>query len=229
MPFGKNISKTPGYISEKQKRKARKNKPKNIKLEVMKIMRAVSEKKYIYNDFGAPTDIPNSATPPPVLDCTNIIQGLYDTNRIGDKVRLTSIEYNVQFYGDMNNVVSEVTYVRFIMFQWFDYNAPQWSDIMMSNEVLSPYTHDKRTNYRILLDKKFILTSAIGGVTTANDTSAKIVSGYITKFADPNVMYQGGSLTGNNKVYCFAMQSPIGGLGTGWKYHPVIKTNFRDV
>lgn len=140
------------FIRRKKTTRRRVTKP--VKTFVKKEINKRIETKYAerlvniggssFNDFGSVSEIMPS-----------IPQGITDSNRVGDKITLTSLSFRISLAS-----VNPHSYCRIIVFQWKD------STIPVSNDILFPtlewngyYSKDKRERFNVLMDKTYTLVS----------------------------------------------------------------------
>lgn len=191
-----------------------KHMPKKAKQNLKRNLRTLGEKKYnVFSYFGTVTNTGD------ILDLSNITQGDTDLTRDGDQIGIRSIEVNAQAYQD--NTVSTPSLsniIRVVVFQWFPTTTPTPGSIFNTTmePALAPivaYNHDNRFNFRILYDKKFVLS--LNGPTVVYNRK------YILKGFREKIQYSAGTITGSNKVYaCYVSDSSAGN-------HPVLAATFK--
>lgn len=176
-----------------------------------------AEPKYL--DTGG-VSVPVSTS----LDCyslTDTINGTSDINRIGDQIKLHSLE--LRFTG---NLADTTNIVRLIVFQWYgdDTNdSPTASQLLVSGgsqPYNSPFQHDGYSKFHILYDKIMTLSTYY---------PVKHDSVLIQLDARPIrqvVRYYAGATTGNNKIFLGVCSD------SGTSSHPFIdyyaRLNFYD-
>lgn len=141
-----------------------------------------------------PGGIPNNGT---VTSLINISQGLLDTERVGDEIKLRTItfRYLVQI-ADSSNVL------RIIIFQLKQQNtfAPSVASVLngTSPTYLSQYNVDNRSNYQVLYDRTHI---------TDYNAPVRIVTGRVNmKYCKRKIQFIAGSPTnGTNMIYALAI------------------------
>lgn len=182
--------------------------------QVRGIIQGAAEKKYISPYFSG-----NPATQAaPVFAKINYdgtlaaaipIQGTSDTTRIGDDIKIHSIELRLFLFGNTTNVSSS-HYVRFIVLQWHqqDTTAPLLAQILLPSiggqiGYDSMYAPDNRSLYSVCYDRTF----------TCNPSSS-VASIAVHKFIKPKrqkMRFLSGSLTNNstNSLYYILLGSGI--------------------
>lgn len=152
----------PGRFLRKKRSRAVQAKDKPVtRKEVKQIIKRVAETKYL-NFHADLVSVPSTGY---INRMSTIAQGQTDSTRIGDKLRYKSMELRGEFIG-----ADTTQLVRLILFVWKpDSNADApaaLSDVLHgtytgSNEVpMAPYTHDLRSNFTILRDKTYALSTA---------------------------------------------------------------------
>lgn len=182
--------------------------------KVMKVVKRTQEKKY--HPFSGTSQITNAGY---LLDFTVIAQGNTDTTRVGDMIYLKSLQFGVEFVrADSTNTF------RMVLFQWKPpssnaTNPPLMSDILLDTTYpwISPYNHDQRKNYKILLDRRITLDS---------DDGTRSYRFSITRGFARQVQYIGGTSVGNNNLYGYIVSdsSAASHPGIFWSG----KVNFTD-
>ncbi len=176
-----------------------------------------SEPKYL--DTGG-VSVPASTS----LDCYSLsdtINGTSDINRIGDQIRLHSLELRLTA-----NVIDSTNFVRVIVFQWFgdDTNdSPTASQLLVSGgsqPYNSPFQHDGYSKFHILYDKVFSLA------TYYPNKAASVLISLNARPVRQIVRYYAGATTGNNKIFMGVCSD------SGTSSHPFIdyyaRLNFYD-
>lgn len=196
----------PRHMSRRNKRNLRNN------------LIMLGEKKYFpISLINAPLDSVgriDSLSDPPVGDG--------DSTRDGDQIQIRSIEFNwsMQLPGiapDTSNIV------RVIIFQWFPSSVPAVGSILLDtttpqSTVISPYNHDNRLQFKILMDVKSTLS--------VQGQSVRVNRKYIKSGMRRKVQFLAGSLTGENKIYALSVSdSALVGHPT---YNFYSKVNYSD-
>lgn len=164
----------------------------------------MAEHKYSLAVSGGPQNVTDTGS---ITCVTQIAQGSADTSRVGDALTLKSIEY-----GYFTNAIANTqALVRFMIIQWF----PQVTDTngsppaiannilfdgtVNAENVIQPYYHDNRNQFRVLYDR-------LHTVSAADEISSRYYHGFITTGFKKNVQYYGGSSTnGNNQIFLIKM------------------------
>lgn len=183
--------------------------------EIKKVVRSISEKKYI--TFQATGSIDNATGVQ--LSLLDIPQGDTDSTRDGDQLYLRSIYFKAELaVGDNTN------FVRCTVFQWFPTltGIPALTDIYLAGHslVLSPINHDKRFNFRVLYDKVWNMRNVF------NPT--EYVEIYLNKRFRRYIQYVGGATAiADNRIFM------IWSSDSGAAPHPTVnydmKVNFSDL
>lgn len=183
--------------------------------KVLKVVRRTQEKKYW--PFNNNITVNTAGT---LLHLTNISQGDTDVTRDGDMLRVNSIQITFS----VNNA-DAYNILRFVVFQWKPASngattPPALGDIFLdtTNAVISPFNHDSRQNYRILMDRRCVTDSV--------QYPVKIVKMFITRKFYRNIQYSSGTTVASNNIYCWAVSD------SGVSAHPAVtysgKTSFTD-
>lgn len=181
------------YLKKRFFRKKKNYVPKSYKRYVAKAINKKAEFKY-HTAYYNPSSIPNNGT---VTNLTNIPQGLLDTERVGDQIRLATItfRYVVQLGDNFN-------FLRVIFFQFKNNNAlpPSVSAILngTSPTYLSQYSVDNNQTYQILYDRTHRLDT---------DDPAKVIIGKCNmKYCKRKLQFTAGSATvGTGMIYALAI------------------------
>lgn len=196
--------------------------PKNLsrrdKNNLKRALVTLGEKKY-YPVANAGTAVGSSGL---YVDLVAMAQGDSDTTRDGDQLTIRSLECNwswsMESGGDFTNIG------RLIIFQWFSTEDPTAAVTnVLLNAVtsveLSPYNHDLRYEFRILLD----ITDAMSIVGPGCFHHRK----YITKgFKDRKVQFTAGTTVGTNKLYALAISDSSVAIHPTFSYS--FKLNYAD-
>lgn len=164
---------------------------KTFKTMVLKVLRGNIEPKYITASTTAQTvDWLGGLN-----SFTDIVQGSAQTQRVGDELRLKSIDLRYQI------ACADTTQcMRIIVFQWFQNTVPTVNNILYSNGTAqAPFgalNFEQRRNYRILYDRMHsldIITEIQNGVHVR-----------IWKIPKRNIVFTTtGTTVGNNKCYIY--------------------------
>jgi len=130
-------------------------------------------------------------------DLTAIAQGSTDTTRVGDRIRLDSLHFSFYFTaGDTTNLC------RIVLFQWFPPSG-SFAPVIGTNlflttgSILAPisqYLVDFESNFRVLYDKLFYLSTTV----TQSGTIQHID---VRKFPQRNLQYVAGGTSGSGHLY----------------------------
>lgn len=167
--------------------------------------------EYKYNTYYfGPSSIPNNGV---VYNMISIAQGMGDTQRIGDTIKLKTITFK---YSVTNADTYNIT--RLIIFQWKMNNSypPTFTNVLngTSPTVYSQYNVDNRQNFQVLYDRSH---------TTDADDPIKIVRGRINcKYAKKELTFYAGSASnGNQLIYALAISD------SSASSHPLIEGEFN--
>jgi len=123
---------------------------KSVKKYVKRVLDSQVEDKYIDSTINALTP----SYTPTVGQLGLPFQGTGEDDRIGDKIKPTSIVIEGNIQGPNTHVF------RLVVFKWKPYSTPVAGDIFTSaflstfNAVNAPYEYKSRDMYQILYDKK---------------------------------------------------------------------------
>lgn len=191
---------------------------------VKTITTRIAEKKYSLAVSGGPQAIDQLWD---ITCVTQISQGAADTSRVGDEIRVSSIEYKYTMF----SVNNEPAAIRFVIVQWH----PQVTDTngsppsvagniffdgtVDSENYLQPIYHDNRRQFRILYDKTHKLSAA--------DEITATYHGFITRGFQRNLQYYGGSATNAaNQIFILKCSSVTGANSPTMTNF--IKVNYTD-
>lgn len=166
-----------------------------------------------------------------IIDMTGIIQGLQDSQRIGDQITYTSWQYRVIAYSPDTTAQNTGFFLRVIGFLWREATTPIVADVLQSgnlaiSELISSYQHHSKPVRKILFDKTVTLfdrsivgtSGAIGHRVTENSWIEKFYVNLTTtlKKSDRVVSYDPvAGVAGYNKLYV-CMLSNINGQALAW-------------
>lgn len=172
----------------------RKKVPRPIVSFVKKQINKNLEYKYHTAYYAVSGGVPNNGAVTALID---IKQGVLDTDRIGDEIKMRTITFRyVVTVADSHN------YVRFILFQMKSPNnvGPGVTYVLNGSAptYLSQYSVDNRSNFNILYDR----TTSVDA-----DDPAKVVIGKANmKYCKRKMQFQAGSnILGTNMIYALAI------------------------
>lgn len=150
------------------------------------------------------------------------VQGIADTNRIGDTVRLSSYAMNLAVHAQTSNTAPQTC--RVILFQWDDVSLPTTGDVLEaglgSTNSTMVYKHDNLESGRLrILEDKLVTISG------SNDRKTVAFRFHGSKKLARKVQFTAGSTTGTNKIYIFYMSDQVSGYPLLY-YDSVV--NFKD-
>lgn len=158
-----------------------------------------------YFDIKTTVSTVNNSTPY-MQSLTNITQGSGDSQRVGDSIKLQSLQLNLNFYA--NVLAAVATTYRLIIFKWNPNDgstAPVIGQILNTGGVSDGYeplylpNRDFRAQYHILYDKTF---NPIGNTNTLGQATSK--SAFIRKIRIKlrnKIQFSAGGTTGTGKIY----------------------------
>lgn len=199
------------------------------------VTRSMAEKKY----FDVNADLAIASTSPTsngVFVClSEPTAGTGDTSRIGDSIRLTSLQ--VKLHATVGGAGSVDAYIlRVILFHWLvndDVDTPGIAEILQtqsSNQsVLSPLTHDTRKLRKIIDDR--VLRAYDDGGSTSWESPIYFENVYF--FKNPKnkvneIQYIGSTVRGINNVYMLLVTNN-NATGNGWNVSYHTRINYIDM
>lgn len=139
-----------------------------------------------------------------VTKLSSVSQGVADTERVGDALMLTGVEYRQLC------AFQDAGCIRHIVFQWKadDTTAPVVGDILdlavITTAFNAPYNHDKRNQFRILDDYR-----AYGD--NSGEGATGVVKRLFGKRISKEVRFLAAGTTGFNHVYMISVSNvPVG-------------------
>jgi len=135
-----------------------------------------------------------------VTKLSSVSQGVADTERIGDALMLTGVEYRQLC------AFQDAGCIRHIVFQWKadDTTAPVVGDILdlavITTAFNAPYNHDKRNQFRILDDYR-----AYGD--NSGEGATGVVKRLFGKRISKEVRFLAAGTTGFNHVYMISVSN----------------------
>jgi len=210
-------------------KKVREAEAQMSKAEVKNMIKSIvgqeEEKKYFDTYVNASADIDWLGT---VLPVTSIPQNVTDTGRVGDNVLLKELTYSFYFKFNQNaTFTSSVNVARVIIFSWkpfFASVAPSVTGVLQYNGNYSaahgPVAHDNKGQYKIHLDKSFVLDGA--------STDVNLVRGRIK--LNQKVQFKAGSTTDcSNGVFVLFISDAAAGVGPYPKIADwIVRLDFKD-
>lgn len=205
---------------------------RNVKRLISSQIRKDSEIKFQDTELSGFTSIgPGLAVSDCVLvDMFGPAQGVAEQNRVGNKVRLQSIQIRAKIQGDINPLTTEARNfrVRVIFFQYHPMSngasAPLPANLLSGTtspwaHVNSPILPNQMHDFTIWYDKTFTVGGNYVGATldhkgSDNPNWHKHLQLYFTKFPkyfDRTVKFAGNaSVNGHNKVYMLVLSDADG-------------------
>lgn len=184
-----------------------------------KVSMVVAEKKYISTVVAS--SISNT---PGIQPLTFPGQGTTDQTRVGDQIRLRSLE--VDYSWSISGTVTPDSYnrVRLIVFQWYpQIGFPVAADILLlptNQPWQSPLSHDQRFQYRVLYDKTHVISAQ-----NQFSMQRKVM---ITRIPHRKMQFVGGNATDADNRIGFLVVSDSG-LVDHPSFEAIFKLNFSDM
>lgn len=221
MPFG-NLK---GWrIGDKKKGKYARTvafAPRKVAKIAQKVVQRNQELKYYVLSYAAATQNATST----ITDLLVPTQGVPDTSRVGDRIKLASTMWICYSVTVAANITS--TRCRVILFQWHPSSQlaiPTAANILLVGptgaiDTFSPYIHDLRSQFKILYDKVHTLSS----VTNYEDGVKRNIS---LKGASKQCQFYGAGTNSTNVIYALFISDQVGGNSPTIEFQS--KIWFRD-
>lgn len=194
----------------------------------MNVIKSIAEKKFYDTNLlldqwavlGSGMYLSNQSDPKSLCD---IPQGLIDSNRVGDKINMLSLEFRHGWFPSDEIKIPQVYFFRVTIFAWFDDTTPSNRDIYEQSyghigELARvpgcwAYNHDRKVKRKILYDKSFSIAQqqvSFGASTQYYSISDNVhgqekviipLSKVLAKNNRNVVNYQNGTTAGVNKIY----------------------------
>lgn len=200
------------YVRKKRtfaRRHFSKRPSKQFTAKVKKVINKVAEKKY-FTVIQPSVGVDNTGA---FAQLGAVTQGDTDTTRDGDQLYIRSLQVKGQVTaGDTTNLL------RVIIFQWFLPTTPTATDLLLSNVVDSPWNHDNRYLFKVVVDKSYSLATA--------SNAAQTINWRISKGFKRKCQFNGGTTIGTNKFWIFTISDSGGVPNPSVSYYT--KLNFTD-
>lgn len=193
------------------------------KLQVKRMIGMNEELKYVvpYLTYAASTSTPI------VTGLTDIVQGLGDSQRAGDRVKLCgTLELRGSCRADIgtgDTTQSEI-YIRTCLFQWHPTSnnggatEPTAGNVFLNGpsgapDVYSFYNHDQRQNFVILYDEVHTLTGISAGAVLTTTANSGMIQYFhrkipLAKKIRAQMQFQAASSTdATNHIYMVSMSN----------------------
>lgn len=135
-----------------------------------------------------------------IYDLSAVGQGDTDITRDGDRMMPTSLDVAFMVNGEANSGIS-----RLIIFRWFNNDTPTPSLILntvgSSYSTVSPYYHDYKDKFNILLDRSFIVSN--NGKEIAQFKKRLVLA------KTKQIQFVAGSTAGTNKIFALVIGDGI--------------------
>lgn len=205
---------------------------RNVKRLISSTIRKDSEIKFFDTHLSAYTPIGTGLAIAScvLLDFVAPPQGVTEQTRVGNKIRIQSIQIRAKIQGDINPLTTEARNfrVRILFFQYHpmsnNTSAPLPANLLSG--AVSPWAHvnspilpNQMHDFTIWYDKTFTVGGNYVGATldhkgSDNPNWHKHLELYFTKFPkffDRSVKFQGNaSVDGHNKCYMLAISDAVG-------------------
>lgn len=171
-----------------------------VNRKIKKAIERTKEKKFLDTLVHNATQITTTAT---VTKLSAVAQGVGDSQRVGDALTATGVEYRQLCVYDYNACI------RHIVFQYKpdDTTAPVVGDILdlsvITTAFNAPYNHDKRNQFRILDDYRAYGDNSGEG---ANGVVKRLFGKKISK----DIRYLAAGTSGFNQIYMISVSSQGG-------------------
>lgn len=196
---------------------------KAVRSQIKRELRKAIEAKHFYWHIVGQS-ITNAGS---TYDVTEMIQGTTDNERVGDEVRISSIQLKGHVYLDINAGAPDSTnVVRLIVFQWHldsQTQVPAPSSVLHPADVsagigaLARWNETNRHQFRVLVDRTFCCSR--GG------PNAHAFRYNLTK-PTRTVKFNDGAIHGEEKIYVMLISD------SSVITHPVVsmtsQLNYRD-
>lgn len=200
-----------------------------VKTEIKKEMKKIAKRavnnaiETKYHDRLDTALLPSDS--PSLLNCTIISTGDSDVTRDGDKI--TGMDIEVRLSIQQNASATGPTNCRIIYFQWFDFNtSPSSGDILQyvgsgDQMLISPYNHDKKSQYRILIDRRIELPVIDQDNTIVNYTKK-------VKLKQTKLEFLGGGTAARWGVWCLYLSDYANASPHKPLMKHVVRLQFKD-
>lgn len=179
---------------------------------------------------------------------TTVPQGQTDQTRIGDKLLMNSIQYNIVI-NPLSTIGACIKHYifRLIIFQWYDDTQPNWSNILQSiglpydQMLLSPFEHDRKVKRKILVNRTIHAhQSQSNGSTCSASVNFPVMFQGVIDFKNRSkkmrqISFEAASTSGVGHIYFGVLSAEIDqnalpvytyGVGLGTVY---FRTTFIDM
>ncbi len=208
------------------------------KAYVKRAIKKMHEKKYFMKEQSS---IAVSFDTHLLVDLSAIPQGDTDLTRDGDSVKLTSLQVRMTWQTGASQ--SADSYVRVVIFQWFDNSTPTPPLVLGAlgaafdgtTAMDAFYNHDRRRQFRVLYDNLSICGGSSDPAVASHLFRKTPVISFTPKIKGKRtgkkayINFVGGGTTAQNKIYLLAISNIADGTNT----EPVLlfnsKLNFIDI
>lgn len=132
-----------------------------------------------------------------IFSVSEVAQGNTDITRVGDQLTIRSLEVSYFF------TCSASLLARIVVFQWIPNSTPTVADVLLNNYIgttkapITPYSHDGRYQFRILMDRLYHMANGTGC-----DSAILADKKMVIRFPVRKIQYASGGTTGTNKIWC---------------------------
>lgn len=186
---------------------------------VKRLIHVEQELKF-HNTGGGTVAAPGNAADTTLnsICLTAVVQsGTTDSVRVGDKIKLRSIQYDGILYGDPSGLaVTPTCRVKLMIIQTYELFLSATGSLVSGDifdtlavfNTLNPYRVDYEPLFKVLYEKIFIVSS-----NTANPMfSHKFHINVPLKYARKQIQYSAATTTANNHIWaCWISDIPAGG------------------
>lgn len=184
---------------------------KRQRLGVARILNRGIELKFFDTAVSSNIADPTITSPTPAVlsAITQATTASTDNVRVGDRVVFKKFTYRftLTFADNFNRC-------RVIFFQWKPSSTPVPSNILLNGvsgaiDMTSQYSHDFRTQYKILSDRMYTLIgNGLAATNPLTPVSAFTVAGSFNKYRKQG-QYAASTTTGTNQIYVMAFSDSL--------------------
>lgn len=187
------------WLHSKAKKIVKSNEVREMKAisrrEAQKVLLNLSEIKYHNTTNTGAVDYAGMC-----YDLSAVAQGDTDITRDGDALLPTSLDIGLMINGETHSGV-----YRLIIFRWFNNDSPTPSLILntvsSSYSTVSPYYHDYKQKFNILLDRSFKVSN--------NGNEIEQFKKRLVLAKSKQIQYVAGSTTGTNKIWALVISDGV--------------------
>lgn len=200
------------------------------RLAVQRIVRAMAEKKY-YDTIATygPLIANQISLTGTFLNLTDITQGPSNTERIGDKVTGSSLQFNMDVSYPGLGTSSGYNVTRLIIFLWFDDSNPTTAQIIedITSPSVSPLAFDYKVKRKIIHDKVYTQAAAAGFQLNMRFNMKAVFN--LTKMKGGKNIVNFSAAAAVNNIYMLLINTNGGAANTQWEYNVYTRYTFMDM